>query len=107
MTYDLPETGKPPDPPALAKIAVEEHFNVLTARSPGTDEDLSSLVRTMDYDRGWLSIVGERLTDFGANRLAGMDASHISIAILSHTVPGVQGIVDAAAAVAAAREIND
>ena len=29
-----------------------------------------------------------------ADRLGGMDASGISVAILSHTVPGVQGIVE-------------
>ena len=61
----------------------------------------------MDYNAGWMDIVGARLRDFGPDRLAGMDASGISVAILSHTVPGVQGIVDPAAAVTAAREIND
>jgi 2,3-dihydroxybenzoate decarboxylase len=113
MTYELPAIGKPPDRAPLEKIAVEEHFDVLG--SPGTaarsakadDEDLQTLVNAMDYNAGWMTIVGARLRDFGADRLAGMDASGISVAILSQTVPGVQGIVDPASAVAAAREIND
>jgi predicted TIM-barrel fold metal-dependent hydrolase len=108
MTYELPAMGTPRNRPALEKIAVEEHFDALGATSSGTaNEDLQTLVRAMDYNDGWMRVVGSRLQDFGANRLAGMDASGISVAILSHTVPGVQGIVDPAAAATAAREIND
>jgi predicted TIM-barrel fold metal-dependent hydrolase len=107
MTYELPAIGKPPDPPPLEKIAVEEHFDVLGTSGGKTDEDLQSLVKAMDYNAGWMGIVGTRLRDFGADRLAGMDASGISVAVLSHTVPGVQGIADPGAAAIAAREIND
>jgi 2,3-dihydroxybenzoate decarboxylase len=105
-TYDLPAIGKPADPPMLEKIAVEEHFDVLTAAA-SSDEDLQTLVRAMDYNARWMGIVGTRLKDFGADRLAGMDASGISVAILSHTVPGAQGIADLATAVSVARDIND
>ena len=104
MTYELPAIGRPPDRPMLEKIAVEEHFDVLSAKMPrhletiedaaASGEDLETLVRAMDYDAGWMGRVGRRLPDFGADRIAGMDASGISVAILSHTVPGVQGIVD-------------
>ncbi len=106
--YTLPAAGKPPDPPVLEKIAVEEHFNVLTA-TPSSEHDtnLQRLVRAMDYDARWLEIVGDRLNEFDTGRLAGMDASGISRAILSHTVPGVQGIAHKEAAVSAARRIND
>jgi predicted TIM-barrel fold metal-dependent hydrolase len=109
MTYQLPARGKSPDPPPLAKIAIEEHVEILGGARPHakSDEDLQSLVTAMDYDAGWMGMVRTRLRDFDADRLAGMDASGISVAILSHTVPGVQGIVDRAAAVTAAREIND
>jgi predicted TIM-barrel fold metal-dependent hydrolase len=69
--------------------------------------DLHSLVRSMDYDTRWSALVNQRLTEFDADRLAGMDASGITTAILSHTVPGVQGILDPASAITAAREIND
>jgi predicted TIM-barrel fold metal-dependent hydrolase len=109
MTYELPVRGKPPDPPPLAKIAVEEHVEILGrgGRHATTDDDLQSLVTAMDYDASWMGMVRTRLRDFDADRLAGMDASGISVAILSHTVPGVQGIVEPSAAVTAAREIND
>jgi predicted TIM-barrel fold metal-dependent hydrolase len=106
--YVLPAAGKPPAAPPLDKIAVEEHFNFLSAPSHASGSvDLEGLVRSMDYDRAWSAIVNERLTEFEAQRLAAMDASGISTAILSHTVPGVQGIVDATTAIAAAREAND
>jgi 2,3-dihydroxybenzoate decarboxylase len=111
MTYELPAIGRPPDAPPLEKIAIEEHFDVLGASTPqrgrGSDEDLQSLIRAMDYNADWMDVVDRRLRDFAADRLAGMDASGISVSILSHTVPGVQGIVDPVLAATAAREIND
>jgi predicted TIM-barrel fold metal-dependent hydrolase len=100
VTHALPTIGRPPDPAPLDKIAVEEHFSVLHER------DLQALVRSMDYDGGWMHAVSARLTEFD-ERLADMNASGIRKAVLSHTVPGVQGIVDGAAAATAAREIND
>jgi predicted TIM-barrel fold metal-dependent hydrolase len=106
--YTLPAIGKPPEPPVLEKIAVEEHFNVLTATpSNSRDTTLQGLLRSLDYDARWLETVGERLTEFDSERLGGMDASSISLSILSHTVPGVQGLTDTASAVFAARRIND
>ena len=110
MTYELRAIGKPPDGPPLEKIAVEEHFDALgsvTQRIDAAKEDLQSLVKSMDYDAGWMTSVNQRLRDFATNRLTGMDASGISVSILSHTVPGVQSIVDPNAATTAAREIND
>jgi 2,3-dihydroxybenzoate decarboxylase len=44
--------------------------------------------------------------DFEA-RVAAMDAAGIDVSVLSHTVPGAQGIADASRAAAAATEIND
>jgi len=106
--YELPAVGRPPAAPMLEKIAVEEHFNFLTARaSAPASIDLESLIRSMDYDLGWSNTVSERLIEYGDKRLASMDASGISMSVLSHTVPGVQGILDPATAVAAARDIND
>lgn len=105
---DLPAVGKPPARPALPKVAVEEHFNFLTARpSDAANLDLARLVKAMDYDVRWSALVGERLVDFEGHRLASMDAGRVEISLLSHTVPGVQGIVDSAGAVTAAREVND
>ena len=105
---DLPAIGRPAPAPPLPKVAVEEHFNYLTA-TPGdtANVDLSRLVKAMDYDAAWSSIVAGRLTDFDDHRLAAMDAGGIDISILSHTVPGVQGILDPSDAAAAARDVND
>lgn len=101
MAYELPAPGRPAEPPPLEKIAVEEHF------SYREDTALQSLVRSMDYDGGWMDLVSARLTEFDRERLAAMDAAGITRSVLSHTVPGVQGIVDRADAVTAAREMND
>ena len=107
MTYTLPAIGAPPPRPLLPKVAVEEHFNVLAA-APGSAQqiDLSKLVAAMGYDRTWMSLVDARLVEFD-ERVKAMDAAGIDISVLSHTVPGAQGIVDPELAAAAARGIND
>jgi 2,3-dihydroxybenzoate decarboxylase len=106
--YRLPAVGQPPAPPRLGKVALEEHFDHLPRRAPGAaPTGIHELVRSMDYEPDWFTIVSERLSEFGAMRLAEMDAAGIDVAVLSHTVPGVQGIPDAADAAAAARDIND
>ena len=107
MRQELPAIGAPPAPPPLEKIAVEEHFNYLTGSAAPAGVDLQHLVRSMDYSGDWMRIVGERLVEFSELRLAAMDASGVSVSILSHTVPGVQGMLDAASASAAARAAND
>ncbi|HEX5110314.1 MAG TPA: amidohydrolase family protein [Vicinamibacterales bacterium] len=109
-SYTLPAIGRPPAPPMVRKVAVEEHFDQLGVvagygRRRGTGID--DLVHSMRYDDGWFGIVTERLVEFDTERLAEMDASGIDVAVLSQTVPGVQGIADAADAAAAARDIND
>jgi 2,3-dihydroxybenzoate decarboxylase len=106
-TTHLPAVGRPPAPPPLDKIAIEEHFDFLGKRADYARVDLQDIVRSMDYDSRWLGLVRERLTEFSEVRLAAMDAANVSMAILSHTVPGVQGIVDPVDATTAAREIND
>jgi len=107
VTYTLPAVGAPPPRPPLPKVAVEEHFNVLAAPSGSAQQiDLSRLVASMGYDRTWMSLVEARLVDFD-ERVAAMDAAGIDLSVLSHTVPGAQGIEDPALAAAAAREIND
>ena len=57
----------------------------------------------MDYNAGWMTRVDAGCGTSG-HRLGGMDASGISVAILSHTVPGVQGIVEPSAACRGARD---
>jgi len=107
-TYALPTAGKPPNGPMLRKVAIEEHFN-FGAHPHRKDAvvDLDNIVRAMDYESAWSELVAERLVEFGPKRLGGMDASGIDVAILSQTVPGVQGVLDPGEAVVAARETND
>jgi predicted TIM-barrel fold metal-dependent hydrolase len=107
MPYTLPAIGAPPQPPPLPKVAVEEHFNFLTAEAGDAGQiDLSRLVVAMGYDAAWSALVGARLVDFD-ERVAAMDAAGIDVSLLSHTVPGAQGITDPERAAAAARDIND
>ena len=88
-------------------MAVEEHFNYLTAVPGDAGQiDLTTLVTAMGYAAAWSALVTERLVDFDT-RVAAMDAAGIDISVLSHTVPGAQGIADASRAAAAASEIND
>src|SRR5947199_6034920 len=50
--------------------------------------------------------IEERLDDVGALRLKEMDESGVDFQVLSHSIPGLQG-VDAAAGVPLARRVND
>ena len=84
----------------VKKIALEEHF-----LSPGT----------VEYWRPTMASVDPRLaenfynclTDFGGQRLEGMDRGGIARAVLSIAGPGVQAERDAAAATHNAQEAND
>src|ERR1041385_4365728 len=106
QTYSLPAIGKPAEPPMLRKIALEEHFNYIAPGESGANAALQDVIRKMDYNETWFASVSQRLVEFGEKRLAGMDASGIDMSILSMTVPGIQGIVNAAEAVSRARAIN-
>jgi len=98
VSYTLPAMGAPPPRPPMPKVAVEEHFNVLDATGDSRQIDLKRLVAVMGYDSTWMSLVNARLVEFD-QRLAAMDAAGVEVSLLSHTVPGAQGIVDPALAV--------
>src|SRR5262252_6176061 len=109
-SYSLPAIGRPPAPPMVRKIAVEEHFDhlgVVSGSGSRRGTGIDDLIHAMRYDDGWFGIVTERLIEFDAQRLAEMDGSGVDVAVLSQTVPGAQGIADAADAAGAARDIND
>src|SRR5689334_21285653 len=94
VAYTLPAIGAPPPRPSLPKVAVEEHFNILNAATSGAQAvDLAGLVAQMRYDRAWMSLVDARLLEFD-QRVVEMDAAGVDVSLLSHTVPGAQGIVD-------------
>jgi predicted TIM-barrel fold metal-dependent hydrolase len=74
-------------------IALEEHYQDAELKQhsggPGAGRDIV-----------------ERLDDLGALRLKEMDESGIDLQVLSHSIPGLQG-VDAATGVPLARRVND
>src|SRR5436190_17547331 len=73
-------------------IALEEHYldaELKQLGGPGAGRDIV-----------------ERLDDLGALRLREMDESGIDLQVLSHSIPGLQG-VDAATGVPLARRVND
>jgi len=77
-------------------IALEEHYQDAEVKqhtgSPGTGGALAGLE--------------ERIDDLGALRLKEMDEAGIDLQVLSHSIPGLQG-VDAATGVPLARRVND
>src|SRR5271156_5195088 len=77
-------------------IALEEHYQDAEVKGqtggPGTGGALRGLE--------------QRLDDLGALRLKEMDGSGIDLQVLSHSIPGLQG-VDAATGVPLARRVND
>src|SRR5262252_4835262 len=80
--------------PALAKIALEEHFDFSATESvsyaaPGSPE----------FQR--------QIKDLGAGRIAEMDRGGIEVCILSLVGPGIQAITDTRQAVEIARQAND
>lgn len=84
----------------MRKIALEEHFMYpgMADYWEATMQDVPPPVR---------AALTERLSDFGAGRLAAMDAAGVDMALVSLAGPGVQREPDAATATRRAREAND
>ncbi|HEY8580150.1 MAG TPA: amidohydrolase family protein, partial [Beijerinckiaceae bacterium] len=84
----------------LDKIALEEHF-----LCPGFEGYWHATVE--DVDPAILGRLTARLSDFGDERLGGMDSAGVLHSVLSLSGPGVQAERDVATAVRRAREGND
>lgn len=107
----LPVVGRPTNPPTpLRKIAIEEHFiaqahpNYGDSFSGEFDQEGSSYA---GFNPEFAEVVSARLRDLRDGRIEEMDAAGIDVAVLSHTIGGVEGISDPAVAVSTARQVND
>ena len=109
----LPIVGRPTDPPApLRKIAIEEHFIDPTLVQPNYGDSFSGEFDQQGssyagFNPEFAEVVNARLHDLRDGRIEEMDAAGIDIAVISHTIGGVEGIPDPAVAVSTARRVND
>jgi len=87
----------------MRKIALEEHFLPPDLASYGRASHLAADRLDPHVYRRF----EERLSDFGAMRLAAMDDAGIDVAVLSVTTPGVQAEPDAPLAIRRAKIAND
>jgi 2,3-dihydroxybenzoate decarboxylase len=84
----------------MSKIALEEHF--VFPDFLGYLSEAMPHVTHASYDQ-----LIKKLSDFGDERLAAMDAAGVTFAVLSLSGPGVQVEKDTAQAVKRARQAND
>jgi predicted TIM-barrel fold metal-dependent hydrolase len=109
----LPVVGGPTEPAApLRKIAIEEHFIDPALTDPYYGDSFSAEFAQEDssyagFNPEFAETVDARLRDLHEARIEEMDAAGIDVAILSHTIGGVEGIPDAAEAVRVATRVND
>lgn len=97
------------------RIAIEEaflfpemrqEFRALLERGAEDEPGFRALYESLIIDTPEAKLVARRLADVGEGRIAAMDASQITMQVLSVTAPGVQ-IFDAAKAVDLAKKTND
>ena len=109
----LPIVGRPTDAPApLRKIAIEEHFIDPTLVQPNYGDSFSGEFDQQGssyagFNPEFAEVVNARLHDLRDGRIEEMDAAGIDVAILSHTIGGVEGISDPVLAVSTARRVNE
>ncbi len=80
------------------KIAFEEHFAI---------EETLEQTRPFAGDSAYLNDFNRQIVDLGDERLGLMDATGLELAILSLNAPGVQRILDPAAAMDIAQKANE
>jgi hypothetical protein len=78
-TYDLPAIGKPPEPPMLRKIALEEHFNLIAPQEhASSNTGLQALHDTPEFQ----GRDGERIHEHKFNRRCGVSRRAAAASIL-------------------------
>ena len=109
----LPVVGRPTDAPApLRKMAIEEHFIDPTLVQPNYGDSFSGEFDQQGssyagFNPEFADVVSARPRDLRDGRIEEMDTPGIDVAVLSHTIGGVEGISDPAVAVSTARRVND
>ena len=109
----LPVVGGPTTAPTpLRKIAIEEHFVDPAQVHPHFGDSFSAEFDQPGSSYGgfnpeFAEVLTARMSDLRDGRIEEMDAAGIDVAILSHTIGGVEGISDPAEAVSTARRVND
>lgn len=96
----------------MRKIAIEEHFIDPDQVRPTLGDAFTAEFAQPGSSYGgfnpeFAEVVRARLDDLGEGRLAEMDAPGIDIAVLSHTIGGVEGVADPVVTVATAARVND
>jgi hypothetical protein len=108
----LSSVGRPANPPApLRKIAIEEHFIDPALANPNYGDSFSGEFRQQESSYAdsnpHADAVSARLRDLCDGRIEENDAAGIDVAVLFHTIGGVEGTSNPAVAVSTARKISD
>jgi 2,3-dihydroxybenzoate decarboxylase len=105
----LPTMHVPAPLPKLRKIALEEAyaFKAGTKLDDKGNPDWAWLMEEQALNRQYMDAVAPRLVDFEKTRLQSMDENGIDYIVNSLTSPGIEMILDAKEAQAAATACND
>ncbi|KAL3486480.1 hypothetical protein BJX62DRAFT_246802 [Aspergillus germanicus] len=105
MTSYRPTFG-PRTKKTTLKIALEEAIATHVFNATNTLPPVNGTAELPYVDTAYVADVKDRLTNVEA-RIQAMDAAGVDLAVLSLTMPGIEGIFDTPVAVETARKVND